>query len=128
MAGGPTTITFGLNAAHVIVELPAGLYGRQVKLVRSITDLANLRGLNNTCGLPTISNFPAVDAIMSRNLLQMTISDKHGGAVDKLPDIATALGVVVADLLLIFVVESVGFQVPRVSRYPYDCHTARCVY
>jgi hypothetical protein len=36
----------------------------------------------------------------------MTISDKHGGAVGKLPDIATALGVQVQDLLLIFVVES----------------------
>ncbi|KAJ1392557.1 hypothetical protein B484DRAFT_408451 [Ochromonadaceae sp. CCMP2298] len=48
-----------------------------------------------------------MDAIVSPNLLQMTISHKHGGAVDKLPDIATALGVPVSGLLLIFVVESV---------------------
>jgi hypothetical protein len=106
LAGDSATITFGLNAVRAIVQLPAGLYGRAVTLVRNIPDLKNLRGLP-TYGLPTISNFPAVDAIVSTNLLQMTISDKHGGAVDKLPDIATSLGVAVADLLLIFVVESV---------------------
>jgi hypothetical protein len=68
--------------------------------------LENLRG-HTTYGLPTVANFPAVDAIVSTNLLQMTISAKHGGAVDKLPDIATALGVQEKDLLLIFVVESI---------------------
>ncbi|KAJ1403323.1 hypothetical protein B484DRAFT_424314 [Ochromonadaceae sp. CCMP2298] len=105
LAGDPATITFGLNTARAIVQLPAGLYGRAVTLVRNIPDLKNLPG--TTYGLPTISNFPAVDAIVSLILLQMTISDKHGGAVDKLPDIATSLGVAVADLILIFVVESV---------------------
>lgn len=107
LAGDPATITFGLNTNTVraVVELPAGLYGRAVTLVRNIPDLKNLPG--TTYGLPTISNFPAVDAIVSTNLLQMTISDKHGGAVDKLPDIASALGVQEKDLLLIFVVESV---------------------
>jgi len=106
LAGDPATITFGLNTARAIVQLPAGLYGRTVTLVRNIPDLENLRG-HTTYGLPTISNFPAVDAIVSMILLQMTISDKHGGAVDKLPDIATALGVQEKDLLLIFVVESI---------------------
>ena len=106
LAGDPATITFGLNTARAIVQLPAGLYGRTVTLVRNIPDLENLRG-HTTYGLPTISNFPAVDAVVFPNLLQMTISDKHGGAVDKLPDIAAALGVAVADLLLIFVVKSV---------------------
>jgi hypothetical protein len=106
LAGDPATTTFGLNTARTVVQLPAGLYGRQVTLVRNIADLKNLQG-RSTYGLPTISNFPAVDAVVSRSLLQMTISDKHGGAVDKLPDIAAALGVAVADLLLIFVVESV---------------------
>ena len=107
LAGDQTTITFGLSPLRAIVKLPAGLYGRQVTLVRNIPDLANLRGRNTTYGLPSVSNFPAVDAIVTPNLLQMTISDKHRGAVDKLPDIATALGVDEADLLLIFVVESV---------------------
>ena len=106
LARNPATITFGLNTARAIVQLPAGLHGRTVTLVRNIPDLENLRG-HTTYGLPTISNFPAVDAVVFPNLLQMTISDKHGGAVDKLPDIAAALGVAVADLLLIFVVESV---------------------
>eukprot|EP00975_Prorocentrum_lima_P043012 9030519-Prorocentrum_lima.AAC.1 len=50
----------------------------------------------------------------------MTISDKHGGAVGKLPEIATALGVQVEDLLLIFVVESVEkawtFKFPELPR------------
>jgi hypothetical protein len=106
LAGDSTTITFGLDETRAIVKLPAGLFGRQVTLVRNVPDLANLVG-HNTYGLPAISNFPAVDAIVSPNLLQMTISDKHGGAVDKLPDIATALNVEMKDLLLIFVVESV---------------------
>lgn len=37
------------------------------------------------------------------NLLQMTITGRHGRLVDKLEDIATAMGVQVKDLLLIFV-------------------------
>jgi hypothetical protein len=71
---------------------------------------------SSTYGLPTISNFPAVDAVLSTTLLQMTISNRHGGAMDKLPNIAEALGVEVKDLLLVFVVESVNkawaFQFP----------------
>jgi hypothetical protein len=106
LAGGPTTTTFGLDTTQAVVQLPAGLYGQQVTLVRNIPDLANLLGCS-TYGLPTISTFPAVDAIVFPNLLQMTIRDKHGGAVNKLSDIATALGVPESDLLLIFVVESV---------------------
>lgn len=106
LAGDSTTITFGLNTAQAIVQLPADLYGQQVTLVRNIADLENLRG-RTTYGLPTVSNFPAVDAVVSTNLLQMTISDRHGGAVDKLVNIASALGVTVANLHLIFVVESV---------------------
>lgn len=87
--------------------------------MRNIPDLGNLRGLT-TYGLPTISNFPAVDAIVSNNLLQMTISNKHGGAVDKLPNIAAALGVQEIDICLIFVVESVekawAFKFPLLPR------------
>jgi hypothetical protein len=33
LAGDPATITFGLNTARAIVQLPAGLYGRAVTLV-----------------------------------------------------------------------------------------------
>lgn len=100
------------------MSLPAGLYGRHATLVRSIADLENLRG-RNTYGIPTISNFPAVDAVRSPVLLQMTISDKHGGAVGKLREIATALGVQVGELILIFVVESIekawGFKFPALE-------------
>ena len=105
LGGRPTTTTFGLNPLGSVVQLPA-LYGRQVALVRNIADLTNMKDLDAYL-FPTISNFPAVDAIVSTNLLQMTISDKHEGALDKLPDIASALGVEVKHLLLIFVVESV---------------------
>lgn len=88
------------------MKLPADLYDRQATLVRSIADLENLRG-RFTYGIPTISNFPAVDAVMSPVLLQMTISDKHGAAVGKLQEIAVALGVPMRELILIFVVESI---------------------
>ena len=114
LAGSPNTTTFGLSPTRVVAALPAGLYGRQVTLVRNIPDLKNME--SSTYGLPTISNFPAVDAVLSTTLLQMTISNKHGGAMDKLPNIAEALGVEVKDLLLVFVVESVktawAFQFP----------------
>eukprot|EP01031_Cornospumella_fuschlensis_P026761 gene26761-32338_t len=132
LAGNQATITFGVNPNRNIVQLPDGLYGRAVTLVRNIPDLQNLRGLI-TYGLPTITNFPAVDAIVSTNLLQMTISDKHGGAVGKLPDIATALGVAVENLLLIFVVESIEkaltFKFPELPGIqmvvtPRDCVSA----
>jgi hypothetical protein len=132
LAGDPTTISFGLNTARAIVQLPAGLYGRAVTLVRSIPDLQTLRGLP-TYGLPTVSTFPPVDAIVSTNLIQMTIGDQHDDAVNKLPDIAAALGVRPADLLLIFVVESVekvrAFQFPvlpgiRMVVTPRDVCTA----
>ncbi|RYH13326.1 hypothetical protein EON65_35920 [archaeon] len=59
-------------------------------------DLAHIRG--HIYGLPTIST--AVDSIIPPvMLLQMTISDKQSGAVDKLPGIAAALGVM-KDLFL----------------------------
>ena len=114
LAGNPNTTTFGLSPSNVVVALPAGLYGRQVTLVRNIPDLKNMQ--SSTYGLPTISNFPAVDAVLSTTLLQMTISNRHGGAMDKLPNIAEALGVEVKDLLLVFVVES--FQKARAFQFP----------
>lgn len=105
LAGEPTTTTFGLNTSQDVVELPVGLYGRQVTLVRNIQDLTNLP--LTAYGLPTISNFPAVDAILFPNLLQMTISDTHDVAVGKLSKIADVFKVPLKDLNLIFVVESV---------------------
>ena len=105
LGGELKTLIFGLNASGTVIQLP-GLYDRQIAVVRNIADLTNMKDLDAYL-LPTISNFPAVDAIVSTNLLQITIGDRHKGALDKLPDIASALGVEVRHLLLIFVVKSV---------------------
>jgi hypothetical protein len=51
LARDPATITFGLNTARAVVQLPPGLYGRAVTLVRNIPDLQNLRG-RTAYGLP----------------------------------------------------------------------------
>lgn len=115
--GDQDTTTFGLSASKEIVSL-SGLHGRNVTLVRNIEDLANLKSVS-TYGLPIFSNFPGVDAVVSPYLLQMTIGERHGGAMDKLPIIAEKLDVSMSDLRLVFVVESIqkakNFKFPSLS-------------
>ena len=113
--GDKDTTTFGLSESKEIVSL-TGLYGRNVTLVRNIDDLAKLKNVS-TYGLPIFSNFPGVDAVVSPYLLQMTISERHGGAMDKLPIIAEKLGVSTSDLRLVFVVESI--QKAKDFKFPW---------
>ena len=130
--GYAKTTTFGLSKFKRIEPL-TGLHGRPVTLVRNIEDLANLQGCS-AYGLPIFSNFPAIDAVVSPNLLQMTISETHGVAMNKLELIAKHLGVSMSDLRLIFVVESIqkakDFQfpsMPGINMYvtPRDVCTER---
>ena len=54
--------------------------------------------------MPTIPNYPLVDAVIPPNILiQMTTSAKQFGAVDQIGEIATALGKPVGDLIMLFV-------------------------
>ena len=72
-------------------------------LIRTVADIANL--VDGDYGLPTIPNFPFVDAVIPPNMvLQMAASSKHLGAVDKRYDIAEMLGIDATDLIMIFVV------------------------
>jgi hypothetical protein len=59
-------------------------------LIRKIEDIALLT--EEDYGLPIISNFALVDAIIQPDyMLQMTLSDSHKGAVTKLADIQSKL-------------------------------------
>jgi len=78
-------------------------------LIRSIEDIGSLR--IGEYGLPTTPNFPLVDAIIPPNiLLQMTTSDKHYGAVNRLSDIAKALKIQINKLIMIFVTPKESFK------------------
>ena len=61
-------------------------------------------------GLPTVANFPVVDAIIKPDiLLQMTISDSHETkSIDKLYEILEAMKIETAKM--IFVVSAVHFE------------------
>jgi hypothetical protein len=66
-------------------------FPERVLRLRQVEDIAGLP--IGTYGLPVVSNFPLVDAIVQPNvLLQMTVSEeRHRGAVDCLEDIRKGL-------------------------------------
>jgi hypothetical protein len=75
-----------VSRAPIPLEFPS----RVVRL-RGVNDVNLLS--DDTYGLPVISNFPLVDAIVQPNiLLQMTVSEeRHKGAVDQLPHLREQL-------------------------------------
>lgn len=63
---------------------------RRTALIRNVADIANLRPCDY--GLPTVCNFPIVDAVLPPDLaLQMTISDRHEVSAEKLADIRAGM-------------------------------------
>ena len=92
----------GLVRTNTVTTMMAIQNKRKV-LIRTVGDIATLTEYDY--GLPTIPNFPLVDAVILPNIcLQMTTSRKHLGAVDKLTEIAASLHVNVDELVMIFVV------------------------
>ena len=74
----------------------------KVVLIRTIEDIAQLK--KGEYGLPTISNFPLIDAIYNNILINYTIADKHSCAVDKLSEIKSKIVGQYASYYLLFVV------------------------
>jgi hypothetical protein len=78
------------------------LNNKRKVLIRTIEDITTLR--DGDYGLPTIPNFPLVDAIIPPNILvQMTTSKNHVGAINKLNDIAEKLKKPINELIMIFI-------------------------
>lgn len=73
------------------------------KLIRNVNDIPSLK--NGDYGLPTICNFPIVDAVLPPALgLQMTTSKRHGGSVLQLRDILKALKIRASEFTIVYVV------------------------
>lgn len=87
---------------------------RRIKLIRNVNDIKYLTAEHY--GLPTICNFPIIDAALPSNIgLQMTISRSHEGSVARLPDMFRAFDVAENDFAIVFVVPDDGlneFQFP----------------
>ena len=82
-------------------ELPLGK--RRKVLIRNVEDIATLR--DGDYGLPTISNFPLVDAVLpSAFSLQMTTSKRHDVSNSNLTGILNALHIKASNFSLVFVV------------------------
>ena len=83
-------------------------------LIRNVKDIQNLQA--NDYGLPTICNFPIIDAVLPPAMgLQMTTSHTHTGSITRLPEILGALKIAAQDFTVVFVVpEDVlpGFSFP----------------
>jgi len=72
-------------------------------LIRNIADIEHLK--DGDYGFPTVCNFPLVDAVIKPDIvLQMTIGDRHEGAIDRAGDIANAMGIPTSQMKMVFVV------------------------
>ena len=79
------------------------LGSRSLFLIRDMEDVKSLQ--NDSYGLPTINNFPLVDAVLAPNMgLQMTTSNSHKGSVATLPKLLESLRVKESDFRMVFVV------------------------
>jgi len=91
------------------------LGNRRKKLIRNIGDIGNIH--DGDYGLPTICNFPILDAILPPNIgLQMTIGSSHRGSVRRLPEILAMLNLSAADFTIVFIVPEdvlAHFNFPR---------------
>lgn len=105
LAEGPGTITFGLNTRKAVVRL---LLACMVDMQHWCEALQIWR----ICMVATPMRFTPIPIFLrwmplSPVLVQMSISDNHGGALGKLRKTAMALCVRLRDQRLIFVVESI---------------------
>jgi hypothetical protein len=90
-----------LKSTGEIEELQLGK--RTVKRIRNISDIENLR--EDDYGLPTICNFPLVDAVLLPNTgLQMTTSASHGVSAESLSSILAKLNIECGQFQVVFVV------------------------
>ena len=98
-------------------ELPLGK--RRKVLIRNVEDIASLR--EGDYGLPTISNFPLVDAILPPAFsLQMTTSKRHEVSNTNLTGILDALQINASDFSLVFVVPE---DILSVFKFPENLGT-----
>lgn len=95
------------------VQLDFG--SRSTFLIRDEDDIKSLR--SDSYGLPTVSNFPLVDALMLPDIgIQMTISKSHDVSVNSLPKILKILGIDESAFKMVFVVPKEGlpaFNFPK---------------
>ena len=76
---------------------------RSTFLIRNVGDIKHLPV--DSYGLPTVSNFPFIDAVLPPNIgLQMTTSVSHGGAIGALPNILHNLRIQQSDFKMVFVI------------------------
>ena len=93
------------------VQLDFG--SRSTFLIRDEDDIKSLR--SDSYGLPTVSNFPLVDALMLPDIgIQMTISKSHDVSVNSLPKILKILGIDESAFKMVFVVASPLSTSPRI--------------
>ena len=86
-----------LTQSHCLLRV----HIKRKKLIRSIRDIYELE--DGEYGLPTVTNFPVVDAIIKPDiLLQMTISDSHETrSSDKLFDILKVMGIKTGKMIFV---------------------------
>ena len=98
----------------------------RVVLIRTIDDIAKLK--TNEYGLPTISNFPLVDAIYNNILINYTIAEHHSGAVNQLSDIKDKINAENYYLLFVVPIDIISkFKMININTKgikPYKTHFA----
>ena len=89
-----------------IVPLPFG--NRNVAMFHNVADVRNIPASASVYALPSVSNFPILDAILPPCYgLQMTIAKDHEVSTSKLADIVSGMGLAANELHIIFVVPDI---------------------